>query len=226
MSDIIRTEGLTKSFKTKCGRVDALRSIDMNVAEGEFVMLLGKSGCGKSTLLNIIGFMDSPDGGKYYFDGEDVSSLSNDGKADYRAKRLGFIFQQFNLIYTMTAFENVELPLGYAGVEKSARREKVERMLKKVGIGDRADHLPSEMSGGEQQRCAIARALIMEPKLILADEPTGNLDEDSTGKIMQLLKEINAGGTAILMVTHDTDLTVYSDRIIKMKAGMISDETE
>ncbi len=220
---LIELSSVKKTFKTKNGVVEALRGIDFSVEEGSFTLILGRSGSGKSTLLNIVGFMDDLTSGSYRFDGEDVSTLSSEEKAAYRAEKIGFIFQRFNLINTMSAFENVELPLGYAGIPKEERQERVRTMLKRVGIAERASHRPADMSGGEQQRAAIARALIKDPRLILADEPTGSLDEDNAVLIMKLLKDINASGTTVIMVTHDKDLVRYAGSSVHMKNGVITD---
>ena len=215
---MIKAENITKSFKTSHGRLDVLKGVSFSVEKGEFVMLLGKSGGGKSTLLNILGLMDTPTDGTYLFDGQDVGSLGAKEKTKIRGGRIGFVFQGYNLINTMTAYENVELPLGYQGVDKKTRQELVSEALERVGLSERAAHLPVDMSGGEQQRVAIARAMVRRPQLILADEPTGNLDRDTTEEIMSLLKGL---GCTVFMVTHNEDLFSYADRSLRLAQGLL-----
>lgn len=215
---MIELKNITKSFKTRHGRVDALRGISLNVEKGSFTMIYGASGSGKSTLLNILGLMDLPDGGEYLLDGVNMASLSRKERTLARGERIGFIFQSFNLIPVMTAYENVELVLGYRGVPKEERKIRVTEALESVGLGNRMHHRPAEMSGGEQQRAAIARAMIMKPSVLLADEPTGNLDSDTAREIMELIKSL---GAAVVMVSHDEDLSVYADRIIRLKNGSV-----
>ena len=215
---MIKVENITKSFKTSHGRLDVLKGVSFSVEKGEFVMLLGKSGGGKSTLLNILGLMDTPTDGTYLFDGQDVGSLGAKEKTKIRGGRIGFVFQGYNLINTMTAYENVELPLGYQGVDKKTRQELVSEALGRVGLSERAAHLPVDMSGGEQQRVAIARAMVRRPQLILADEPTGNLDRDTTEEIMSLLKGL---GCTVFMVTHNEDLLSYADRSLRLAQGLL-----
>lgn len=221
MRSIISMSDLQKSFNTGYGRIDVLNGINLEINEGDFVVMLGKSGCGKTTLLNIMGFMDDLSGGRYIFNGEDASMLSGSVKAKLRNEKLGFVFQQYNLINTMTALENVEIPLGYKGIGSKERRKRVMEMLEKVGIAHRAHHRPADMSGGEQQRTAIARAVINEPLIVLADEPTGNLDEKNAVEIMELLKTLNSGGTTVVMVTHDSDMVKYASMVIKISIGKI-----
>lgn len=215
---MIELKNITKSFKTRHGRVDALRGISLSVEKGSFTMIYGASGSGKSTLLNILGLMDLPDGGEYLLDGVNMASLSRKERTLARGERIGFIFQSFNLIPVMTAYENVELVLGYRGVPKEERKIRVTEALESVGLGNRMHHRPAEMSGGEQQRAAIARAMIMKPSVLLADEPTGNLDSDTAREIMELIKSL---GAAVVMVSHDEDLSVYADRIIRLKNGSV-----
>ena len=215
---MIELKNITKSFKTRHGRVDALRGISLSVEKGSFTMIYGASGSGKSTLLNILGLMDLPDSGEYLLDGVNMASLSRKERTLARGERIGFIFQSFNLIPVMTAYENVELVLGYRGVPKEERKIRVTEALESVGLGERMHHRPAEMSGGEQQRAAIARAMIMKPSVLLADEPTGNLDSDTAGEIMELIKSL---GAAVVMVSHDEDLSVYADRIIRLKNGSV-----
>lgn len=215
---MVKTENITKSFKTSHGRLDVLKGISFSIEKGEFMMLLGKSGGGKSTLLNILGLMDTPTGGTYLLDGQDIGSISAREKTKIRGSKIGFVFQAYNLISTMTAYENVELPLGYQGMAKEKRQALVLEALEKVGLSERASHLPVDMSGGEQQRVAIARAMVIRPQLILADEPTGNLDRDTSAEIMELLRGL---GCTVFMVTHNEDLLSYADRFIRLERGLL-----
>lgn len=215
---MVKTENITKSFKTSYGRLDVLKGISFSIEKGEFMMLLGKSGGGKSTLLNILGLMDTPTGGTYLLDGQDMGSISTGEKTKIRGSKIGFVFQAYNLIRTMTAYENVELPLGYQGMAKEKRQALVLEALEKVGLSERASHLPVDMSGGEQQRVAIARAMVIRPQLILADEPTGNLDRDTSAEIMELLRGL---GCTVFMVTHNEDLLSYADRFIRLERGLL-----
>lgn len=215
---MVKTENITKSFKTSHGRLDVLKGISFSIEKGEFMMLLGKSGGGKSTLLNILGLMDTPTGGTYLLDGQDMGRISAKEKTKIRGSKIGFVFQAYNLISTMTAYENVELPLGYQGMAKEKRRALVLEALEKVGLSERATHLPVDMSGGEQQRVAIARAMVIRPQLILADEPTGNLDRDTSAEIMELLRGL---GCTVFMVTHNEELLSYADRFIRLERGLL-----
>lgn len=217
---MITLNNITKSYKTSRGRVDALRGVSLSIDEGSFTMLYGSSGSGKSTLLSILGLIDDPTSGEYFIGDENMLRKSQKEKTAARGEKIGFIFQSFNLIPTMTAFENTELPLGYRGVKKEERRKRVTEALEAVGLGDRMHHRPSELSGGEQQRAAIARAMIMKPKILLADEPTGNLDTDTAREIMELLSSL---GSTVIMVSHDEDLAVYADRVIRLKKGAVID---
>jgi len=217
---MITLSNITKSYKTKFGRVDALRGVSLSIDEGSFTMLYGSSGSGKSTLLSILGLLDEPTSGEYFIGGENMLAKSQKEKTAARGEKIGFIFQSFNLIPTLTAFENVELPLGYRGVKKDERRERVKTALESVGLGDRMHHRPSELSGGEQQRAAIARAMIMKPKILLADEPTGNLDTDTAREIMELIASLDS---TVVMVSHDEDLAVYADRVIRLKKGSVTE---
>lgn len=218
---MVKTENITKSFKASHGRLDVLKGISFSIEKGEFMMLLGKSGGGKSTLLNILGLMDTPTDGTYILDGQDMGILSAKEKTKIRGSKIGFVFQGYNLINTMTAYENVELPLGYQGVDKKTRQELVSEALGRVGLSERAAHLPVDMSGGEQQRVAIARAMVRRPQLILADEPTGNLDRDTTEEIMSLLKGL---GCTVFMVTHNEDLLSYADRSLRLAEGRLLEQ--
>lgn len=218
---MIELVGIKKHFFVAKMRLDVIRAIDLRIEEGEFVSIMGKSGSGKSTLLNIIGCLDSPSEGKYRLFGKDVSSLADRELSEIRNKHIGFIFQSFNLIMRNTAKKNIEKPLIYQGVCAKERIAKANEMLQRVGLADRAGHLPSQLSGGQQQRVAIARALITGPKLIIADEPTGNLDSRTGKGIMGLLRQICDEGKTILMVTHDPALASLSDRVVELSDGQI-----
>lgn len=216
---------LNKSYDTGKSKLHVLKGINLTIAEGEFVSIMGSSGSGKSTLLNIIGILDEKDSGTYELDGIPIEHLSEIKAADYRSRFLGFIFQSFNLIGYKTALENVALPLYYQNVSRKERNQKALEYLAKVGLADWASHLPSEMSGGQKQRVAIARALITDPKVILADEPTGALDSKTTYDIMKLLQEINETGKTIIVVTHEPDVAAQTKRNVILKDGIIeSDE--
>lgn len=215
---MVQLTDITKSFKVRGGMLEVLRGVNCTLYDGECVVLFGRSGSGKSTLLNIMGMMDTPTSGSYILDGEDITACSGDRLTELRGEKLGFVFQAYNLIPTMTAFENIEMPLGLHGVEKEERRRRVEEALEQVGLSDRRDFRSAELSGGEQQRIAIARAMIMRPSLLLADEPTGNLDSETTHEIMKVLKNT---GTTLLIVTHDESLTEYADRVLRLSEGRI-----
>jgi len=202
-------------------KVHALRGIDLNIEEGEFVSIMGPSGSGKSTLLNMIGCLDRPTAGMIVLDGKDLSKLGDNELAKIRRESIGFIFQQFNLIHTMNALENVALPLYFMGVDTERRMEKAKMLLERVGLKDRIYHRPSELSGGEQQRVAIARSLANDPMIILGDEPTGNVDSTAGAAIMDMLEELNGGGKTIIVVTHDAEIAKSAGRIVKMKDGRI-----
>lgn len=202
-------------------KVPALKKVNLNIEEGDFVAIVGPSGSGKSTLLNVIGGLDRPTNGKIILKGENLSELSEDDLARIRRDEIGFIFQQYNLIHTMDSLENVSLPLYFSGVGKKERLEKAQRLLEKMGLGDRLYHKPNELSGGEQQRVAIARALINDPKIILGDEPTGNVDSQAGAMIMDILKELNMENRTIIIVTHDMEIAKKTKYIIRMKDGMI-----
>jgi putative ABC transport system ATP-binding protein len=222
---MIKIRGLTKAYQMGKITVPALREVDMEIPKGQFVAIMGPSGSGKSTLMNILGCLDRPTSGEYYLDGEDVSKKSDNELADIRNKCIGFIFQAYNLLSRVDATSNVELPLIYRGVSPRERRERAAKALEAVGLAKRAQHRPNEMSGGEQQRVAIARAIVGGPKVILADEPTGNLDSRSGEEIMVIFQELHRQGITIVLVTHDPDIARHSERVISLKDGrIISDE--
>lgn len=222
MNTVIETKGLTKHYVMGSQTVRALDGVDLKVRQGEFVSIMGASGSGKSTLMNVLGCLDEPTSGTYVLDGADVSSLSRDAYADIRNQRIGFVFQGYNLLSRTTAVENVELPLFYNhDVPPDDARQAAVEALKRVGLGDRLDHVPNEMSGGQQQRVAIARALVNRPSLILADEPTGNLDSRTSLEIMALFQELNDQGITVVLVTHEPDIAEYTRRIVVMRDGRI-----
>ena len=215
---MIELKNIHKSFRTKQGNLDVLRGVSMEIPEDSFCLLYGASGSGKSTLLNLLGLLDTPTSGDYFWNGENMAGLSERQRTAIRRDRIGFVFQSFRLIPVMTAFENVELPLGFMGIEKTLRRTLTEEALERVGLKERMVHLPDNLSGGEQQRIAIARAIVTKPRIVLADEPTGNLDKDTAEEIMNLLKGL---GAAVFMVTHDESLSRYADRVYTLKNGVI-----
>ena len=216
--------GLTKTYRTDTVETTALDSIDLDIADGEFVAVMGPSGCGKSTLLNVMGMLDSPTSGPYIFNGQEVAGLSEAQLADTRKSNIGFIFQSFNLVDELTVRENVELALLYHNIPAAERKSRVDRVLDKVGIAHRAKHRPTQLSGGQQQRVAVARALVGEPKLILADEPTGNLDTAHGEEVMRMLRQLNQEGSTIVMVTHSPAHADYAGRIVSMLDGRILQE--
>jgi putative ABC transport system ATP-binding protein len=216
--------GLTKSYRTESVETTALDCIDLDIADGEFVAIMGPSGCGKSTLLNVMGMLDSPTGGSYVFDGKEVAGLSEADLADTRKRNIGFIFQSFNLVDELTVRENVELALLYHNNNSADRKARVDRVLDKVGIAHRAKHRPTQLSGGQQQRVAVARALVGEPRLILADEPTGNLDTAHGEEVMRMLRQLNQEGSTIVMVTHSPAHADFASRVVNMLDGRILQE--
>lgn len=220
---MIRLEGIEKSFKVGNHELKVLKGIDLHIKEGEMVAIMGSSGSGKSTLLNIIGMLDTHDHGEYYLDDLPIEDLNETKAAKYRGKYIGFVFQSFNLVAFKSAMENVALPLYYQSVARKERNNRALHYLDLVGLKEWAAHQPSEMSGGQKQRVAIARALIAEPKIILADEPTGALDSVTSQEVMNLLKKINAEGKTMLVVTHEHDIAEQCDRIIHLKDGRITD---
>ena len=214
---------VTKVYRTELVETHALRSLDLHVREGEFVAVTGPSGSGKTTFLNIAGLLETFTGGTYVLDGQDVSGLSDDARSQLRNRKIGFIFQSFNLIPDLNLFDNVDVPLRYRGMSAAERKSRIEESLAKVGLGSRMKHYPAELSGGQQQRAAIARALAGSPRLLLADEPTGNLDSQMARGVMELLEEINAQGTTIVMVTHDPELAARAQRNIHIMDGVVTD---
>ncbi len=220
---MIRIENLTKIFRTEEVETIALNGVNLEVKDGEFVAVMGPSGCGKSTLLSILGLLETLTDGKYYLDDEEVGHLKEKARTRYRKGRIGFVFQSFNLIDELTVEENVELQLKYLGVPKEERKERVLDILRKVNLSQRAKHYPQQISGGQQQRVAIARAIVGKPKLILADEPTGNLDSKNGLEVMELLSQLNAEGTTIVMVTHSQHDATFAQRIINLFDGQIVD---
>lgn len=223
---MIKIENIKKVFRTEDVETWALREVSLEVKVGEFVAIMGPSGCGKSTLLNILGLLSSPSEGTYMLDGKDVSTLSESDRIKLRKGALGFVFQSFNLIDELNVSENIELPLLYMGVSAKDRKEAVKAVIDRVAMGHRAKHFPAQLSGGQQQRVAIARAVISNPKLILADEPTGNLDSKNGREVMELLKELHREGTTIVMVTHSQRDASYADRTINLFDGQIVNEVE
>ena len=220
---MIRTENLTRIFRTEEVETIALNGVNIEVEDGEFIAIMGPSGCGKSTLLNILGLLDSPTEGKYWLNNEEVGHLKERERTAYRKGRIGFVFQNFNLIDELTVEENVDLQLKYLGVGKAERKERVLEILRKVKLSHRAKHYPHQLSGGQQQRVAIARAVVGKPSIILADEPTGNLDSKNGMEVMQLLSELNEEGTTIVMVTHSKHDATYASRIINLFDGQVVD---
>jgi len=223
---MIKTENLVKIFRTEEVETTALNNVSLHVQKGEFVAIMGPSGCGKSTLLNIIGLLDNPSNGVYRFDGNDVSKFKESQRTCLRKGNIGFVFQSFNLIDELTVYENVELPLIYLKLKASERKQMVETVLERMKIGHRRKHFPQQLSGGQQQRVAIARAVVANPKLILADEPTGNLDSKNGLEVMKLLSELNKEGTTIVMVTHSERDAGFAHRIINLFDGQIITEQQ
>ena len=219
----LRTENLRKVFSTDVVETHALNGVSIDIHDGEFVAIMGPSGCGKSTLLNILGMLDTPTEGTYMLDGREVSTLKEDERTAYRRGKIGFVFQSFNLIEELNVAENVGLPLGYLGIKGEKRRKLVAETLERMGISHRATHHPNQLSGGQQQRVAIARAVVCKPGLVLADEPTGNLDSKNGIEVMELLRELSREGTTVVMVTHSQRDASYADRIINLFDGQIVD---
>ena len=223
---MIALKNIKKVFKTEEVETWALQNVNLEVKKGEFVAIMGPSGCGKSTLLNLLGLLDTPTEGTYMLDGKDVSHMNEDERTDLRKGKLGFVFQSFNLIDELNVSDNVELPLLYMGIPKKERKQKVKEVVERVAMSHRAQHFPSQLSGGQQQRVAIARAVISHPQIILADEPTGNLDSKHGTEVMELLSELHKEGTTIIMVTHSQHDANYAERIINLFDGEIVSEIE
>lgn len=218
---MIHLKDITRVYDLGSEPVHALRGVSLDIAEGEYVAIMGTSGSGKSTLMNIVGCLDLPSSGVYWLDGQEVQDLDENELASVRNKKLGFVFQQFNLLPRMSAMENVMLPLVYAGVPPAERHERAEKVLRLVGLGSRMDHKPTQLSGGQQQRVSIARALVNHPAILLADEPTGALDSSTSSDIMTLFQELHDQGMTVVLVTHEADIASYAKRLIKLKDGHI-----
>ena len=221
---MIKVENLSKSFRTEEVETIALNGVSFEVKDGEFVAIMGPSGCGKSTLLNILRLLDNPTGGKYWLDGNEVSALKEKDRTDVRKGQIGFVFQSFNLIDELNVEENIELPLTYLNIPAKDRKQRVQEIMKRMAISHRAKHFPHQLSGGQQQRVAIARAVVFDPKIILADEPTGNLDSKNGIEVMKLLTELHREGTTIVMVTHSDRDASMAQRVIKLFDGKIVEE--
>jgi putative ABC transport system ATP-binding protein len=226
MSSIIHLQDLKKNYYLGRQVIEVLKGITMDVMKNEYVALMGPSGSGKSTLMNIIGCLDTPTSGSYILNGKDVSDMSDNDLAEVRNKEIGFVFQQFNLLPRLTAAENVALPLVYSGMPKKQRMQKALDVLEKVNLADRSHHKPNEMSGGQNQRVAIARAMVNDPSIILADEPTGNLDSKTSHEIMELFEIIHTSGNTVILVTHEEDIAHFARRIIRLRDGMIESDKQ
>lgn len=226
MEPIIKVRNISRIYKVGLETIYALRSISLDIHKNEYVALMGSSGSGKSTLMNVLGCLDTPSGGEYHLNGIDVSHLNDNELAEIRNKQIGFVFQTFNLLPRSTALENVALPLVYAGLSKDVRDARALKALQDVGLGDRVTHRPNELSGGQRQRVAIARALVTNPAIILADEPTGNLDSKTSNEIMGLLAEIHDKGNTVILVTHEEDIARYAHRIVRLKDGLVESDGE
>lgn len=224
MEKIIKTENIRKVFRTEDVETWALNGVDIEINEGEFVAIMGPSGCGKSTLLNILGLLDNPSEGSYLLNGTDVTLFTEDNRTTLRKVVIGFVFQSFNLIDDLNVYENIELPLLYMGIPRKERKRRVEDAMRRMDITHRAGHFPQQLSGGQQQRVAIARAVVATPKIIFADEPTGNLDSKNGIEVMELLKQLNSEGTTIVMVTHSQRDASYAKRVINLFDGQVTAE--
>jgi putative ABC transport system ATP-binding protein len=222
---VIELTGVTKTYRTGSLQVPALRGISLSIRAGEYVAIMGPSGSGKSTLIHILGCLDTPSEGSYHLSGEDVGAMPEDDLADVRNLRIGFVFQQFNLLSSLTAWRNVELPLLYAGLPKAQRRERAMAALHRVGLDDRAAHRPGELSGGQQQRVAVARAVVTEPDLVLADEPTGNLDSVSSAEVLSLLTDLHATGRTIVLITHEEEVARAAQRVVRIRDGLVHEDS-
>ncbi|QEE51410.1 ABC transporter ATP-binding protein [Flavobacterium alkalisoli] len=221
---IIDIKGITRNFPLGNEVVKVLKGIDLTIEKGEYVALMGPSGSGKSTLMNLLGCLDTPTGGTYILNGKDVSQMTDNELAEIRNKEIGFVFQTFNLLPRTTALDNVALPMVYAGYKKPERTQRATQVLTQVGLDDRMDHKPNQLSGGQRQRVAVARALVNHPSIILADEPTGNLDSKTSIEIMKLFNEIHANGNTVILVTHEEDIAAYAHRVIRLRDGVIESD--
>ena len=226
MSALIRVQDVWKTYQVGEQQVHALRGLSLDIEKGEYTALMGPSGSGKSTLMNMLGCLDTPTSGQYHLAGEDVGQLDDDALADIRNRRIGFVFQTFNLMPRYTALENVALPMVYAGVSKAERVQRATEVLKQVGLADRMDHRPNELSGGQRQRVAVARALVNRPDLLLADEPTGNLDTKTSIEIMALFEEIHVAGNTVIIVTHEEDIAAHTKRVVRLRDGVVAKDEQ
>ena len=222
MSALIQVQDVWKTYQVGEQQVHALRGLSVDIGQGEYTALMGPSGSGKSTLMNMLGCLDTPTSGRYHLAGEDVGTLDDDALADIRNRRIGFVFQTFNLMPRYTALENVALPLVYAGAARDVREARAKAVLEQVGLADRMDHRPNELSGGQRQRVAVARALVNQPDLLLADEPTGNLDTKTSVEIMALFDEIHAAGNTVVLVTHEEDIARHAHRVVRLRDGVVA----
>ncbi|WP_428224724.1 ABC transporter ATP-binding protein [Flavobacterium sp.] len=223
-NSLIDIKNIKRDFQLGSETINVLKGIDLHINKGEYVALMGPSGSGKSTLMNLLGCLDTPTSGQYILNGKDVSKMIDDELAEIRNKEIGFVFQTFNLLPRTTALDNVALPMIYAGYSKTDRNLRATEVLKQVGLGDRMDHQPNQLSGGQRQRVAVARALVNKPSIILADEPTGNLDSKTSVEIMRLFDEIHANGNTVILVTHEEDIAQHAHRIIRLKDGLIESD--
>jgi len=225
MSNVIEIKNIIRDFKLGTETVHVLKGIDLNIERGDYVAIMGPSGSGKSTLMNLLGCLDTPTSGSYLLSGQDVSQMSDDQLADIRNKEIGFVFQTFNLLPRTTALDNVALPMVYAGKSKSERHARAAEVLTDVGLADRMDHRPNQLSGGQRQRVAVGRALVNNPSIILADEPTGNLDSKTGEEIMGLFDEIHTAGNTVIMVTHEEEIAAHAHRVIRLRDGVVESDT-